>query len=148
MSNKQFRQVTQIGIMVKNIEEARAAWAELLGVEEPPIVETKGWESTHMTFRGKPSKGRAKLAFFLLENIAVELIQPISGPSTWQDFLDEHGNGIHHIAFTVENLDETLEKFKSMGIGVEQRGDYEGGCYTYMDSGGKLGGVVEILHSY
>ena len=148
MGTKQFRRVTQVGLVVKNIEEARAAWAKLLDVAEPPIVETEGWESSHMTFKGKSSEGRAKLAFFRLENISVELIQPIGGPSTWQGFLDEHGNGIHHIAFNVENLDETLDKYKSMEIGIEQKGDYEGGCYTYIDSRGKLGGVIEILHNY
>ena len=148
MGTKQFRRVTQVGIIVKNIEEARAAWAKLLDVAEPPIVETAGWESSHMTFKGKPSEGRAKLAFFRLENISVELIQPIGGPSTWQGFLEEHGSGIHHIAFNVENLDETLDKFKSMGIEIEQKGDYEGGCYTYIDSRAKLGGVIEILHNY
>jgi len=137
-----------VGFIVKDIEEARAAWAELLGIEKPPIVETEGSKSSHMTFKGKPSEGRAKLAFFRLENISVELIQPIGGPSTWQAFLDKHGNGIHHIAFNVENLDETLEKFKSMGIGIEQKGDYKGGCYTYLASKSKLGGAVEILHNY
>ena len=148
MSTEQFRHVTQVGFIVKDIEEARAAWAELLGAEEPSIVETESSESTHMTFKGKPSEGRAKLAFFRLENLTVELIQPVGGPSTWQDFLDEHGSGIHHIAFNVENLDETLGKFKSMGIGIEQKGDYKGGCYTYLASKSKLGGAVEILHNY
>ena len=44
-----------------------------------------------MTFRGKPSRGRAKLAFFKLENVTIELIQTLGGHSTWQDFLDKHG---------------------------------------------------------
>jgi methylmalonyl-CoA/ethylmalonyl-CoA epimerase len=148
LSTESFRRVTQIGIIVKDIEEARTVWAELLGLEEPPIVETESWESTRMTFRGKPSEGRAKLAFFHLENIAIELIQPVGGPSTWQDFLERFGDGIHHIAFNVENLEETLEKAESMGMGIEQRGEYEGGCYIYADSKSKLGGVVEILHNY
>ena len=140
--------MTQIGFVVRDIEEARAAWAELLGMEEPPVVETADWKSSHMEFKGKPSEGRAKLAFFSLENLSIELIEPIGGPSTWQGFLDRFGSGIHHVGFGVENLDETLGKLKSMGIGIEQKGDYEGGCYTYVDSRGKLGGVVELLHSH
>jgi methylmalonyl-CoA/ethylmalonyl-CoA epimerase len=148
LGNKKFRHIAQIGMVVKDIEEARAAWAELLGVEKPPIVETEGWESSRMTFKGKPSEGRAKLSFFDLENIVVELIQPISGPSTWRDFVEKYGEGVHHIAFNIENLEETLERFKKIGILVEQRGDYEGGCYVYTDSKRKLGATIELLHSH
>jgi hypothetical protein len=72
-------------------------------LKKPPIHETEGLESTHMTPKDKPSKGRAKLAFLNLENIELEIIQPIDGPSTWQAFLDKNGEEIHHIAFHVEN---------------------------------------------
>jgi len=140
--------VVQVGIIVRDINQAAQAWAKLLRVEEPPVIETEGWESSHMTFKGKPSKGRAKLAFFKLENIAVELIQPIGSQSTWQDFLAEHGDGIHHIAFTIDNPEETLDRLEGMGIGVEQRGDYKGGCYVYANSEAKLGAVIELLHSH
>lgn len=148
MSYDRLRHVTQIGLVVEDIEKSRDAWAKLLGVEEPPIVETESWEFTHMTFRDKPSEGRAKLAFFELENIVLELIQPIGGPSTWQGFLETRREGIHHIAFRVDNLEETLEKFRRMGIQVEQRGDYKGGCYVYTDSKSKLGAIIELLHAY
>jgi catechol 2,3-dioxygenase-like lactoylglutathione lyase family enzyme len=133
-------------MVVRDIEKTRDFWAKLLGVEKTPIIETEGWELTHMTFRGAPSKGKAKLTFFNLENIVLELIQPVGGPSTWQDFLKKHGEGIHHIAFNVENLDGTLEKFRKMGIGVEQKGDFEGGSYVYINSKSKLGAIIELLH--
>jgi len=148
LGHKELRRVVQIGILVKDIERARAFWADLLGVGEPLIVETENWESTHMTFRGAPSEGKARLSFFNLENIALELIQPIDGPSTWQDLLEKCGQGVHHIAFQVENLEETLEKFSRMGIEVEQKGEYKGGCYVYIDSKSKLGAVIELLHHY
>jgi methylmalonyl-CoA epimerase len=138
--------VTQIAIVVRDIEKASAVWSELLGLEKPPIEETEGLESTHMTFRGKPSKGRAKLSFLNLENLELELIQPVEGPSTWQDFLDRCGEGIHHIAFHADNLEETLEKFGKMGINVEQKGDFKGGCYVYINPKNNLGAIIELLH--
>lgn len=148
MTNEQFKRITQIGIVVKDIEKTRANWAKLLGVKEQPIVETEGWEATNATFKGKPSKARAKLTFFQFENIVLELIEPIGKPSTWQEFCDKTGGGLHHVAFNVEDLDGTLEKFGKAGIGIEQKGDYKGGCYTYMGSTGKLGGIIELLHSH
>lgn len=146
MGNNGLKRITQVAMVVRDIEKTRDFWSELLGVEKSPIVETEGWELTHMTFRGAPSEGKAKLTFFNLENIVLELIQPVSGPSTWQDFLKKHGEGIHHIAFNVENLDGTLEKFRKMGIGVEQKGDFEGGSYVYINSKSKLGAIIELLH--
>ncbi len=148
MGDDRLRHVTQIGLVVKDIEKSRAAWSKLLGVEEPRIVETESWESTHMTFRGKPSEARAKLTFFKLENIVIEIIQPIGGPSTWRNFLEKHGEGIHHVAFQVDDLQQTLEKFRRMGIEAEQKGEYKGGCYVYTDSESKLGAITELLHAH
>lgn len=146
MGGNGLRRVAQIGIVVSDIERARAIWAELLGVEEPPIVETESWESTHMVFRGKPSEGKAKVSFFNLENIVLELIQPIGGPSTWRDSLEKRGGGIHHIAFIVENVEEKLERFSRMGIEVEQKGEFKGGGYVYTDSKSELGATMELLY--
>ncbi len=145
MVDGQFKRISQVAIVVKNIEKSRADWAKLLGVKENPINVTEDWEATHMTFRGKPSKAKAKLTFFQFENITLELIEPVGDPSTWQQFGDKKGEGIHHIAFNVEDLNGTLETFRKSGVGVEQRGDYRGGCYVYMDSVGKLGGTIELL---
>ena len=146
MGSEELRAVAQMAIVVKDIEKARSNWAELLGVEGPPISETETRESTHMIFRGKPSNGRAKLCFFKLSNLVLELIQPVGGPSTWQNFLEESGEGIHHLAFRVENLDETLGKLREMGIGMEQRGEFKGGGYVYTDSRSSLGAIMEILY--
>lgn len=146
LSGEKLKRIAQVAIVVKNIEEARDFWAELLGMEKNPIIETEGWKLSHMTFRGAPSNGKAKITFFNLENIALELIQPVGGPSTWQDFLEKHSEGIHHIAFNIENLDEMLKRFAKMEIGVEQKGDFEGGCYVYMNSKSKLGAIIELLH--
>ncbi|MEM2849742.1 MAG: VOC family protein, partial [Candidatus Bathyarchaeia archaeon] len=127
-------------------ESARKFWAKLLNLEEPPIIETEEWKSTHMTFRGKPSGGRAKLTFFKLENTTIELIQPLGRPSTWQDFLDRHGEGIHHIAFVTENVDETVKKLSEFDVQIEQSGYFKGGGYVYVDSRKKLGAIFELLY--
>lgn len=141
-----FRQVVQVGLIVSDIEGARRVWAKLLNLEEPPIIETEDWESTQMTFKGNPSRGRAKLTFFKLENITIELIQPLGGPSTWQDFLDKHGEGVHHIAFVTENVDETVEKLSEFDVQIEQSGYFKGGGYLYIDSRKKLGAMLELLY--
>ena len=142
---KEMRRVVQIGIVVRDIVRASAIWAKLLGMDAPTPVETEEADVTNMTYRGKTSPGRAKLAFFALEDITIELIEPINGPSTWKDFLDRHGEGIHHIAFNVEDMGRSVEGLKGIGIGIEQKGDFTGGCYAYTDPSSKLGVILELL---
>ena len=56
MSRDDLKRVTQIAIVVRDIEKASSIWSELLGLEKPIIEETEGLELTHMTFRDKLSK--------------------------------------------------------------------------------------------
>jgi methylmalonyl-CoA epimerase len=147
MSGNSLKRVTQIAVVVRDIDKTLTIWSKLLGLEKPEIIVTEDWESTHMTFRGKPSKAKAKLAFVKMENIELEFIEPVGRPSTWQDFLDKHGEGIHHIAFQVENLERTLDKLGQIGVKAEQKGDFKGGCYVYTNSKSELGAVIELLHS-
>ncbi|MBO3803582.1 MAG: VOC family protein [Candidatus Brockarchaeota archaeon] len=137
--------VLQIGIVVKDIERSREAWAKLLGVGVPDWVETESEEVTKMRYRGKPSEGRAKLAFISLENVSIELIEPIGGPSTWSDFLEKHGEGVHHIAFEVDDMERSTEELSKIGIDVEQSGDFTGGSYAYARSEIGLGVILELL---
>lgn len=142
----EFKSAVQIGVVVSDIEKARETWAKLLGLEPQPIIETEDWEHTRMTFRGKPSRGRAKLTFFRLENIVIELIQPLDGPSTWSDFLEKHGCGIHHIAFTTDDVDESARRILNLGAVEEQKGLFRGGGYIYLDARRSLGAILELLY--
>ncbi|ABW01125.1 VOC family protein [Caldivirga maquilingensis] len=146
MANAQFREVVQVAMVVPNIEAAVKAWAKILNVNEPQIIETEEWEKTGMRFRGVPSRGRAKLAFFRLNNITIELIQPVGEPSTWSEFLKKHGPGIHHIAFNVGNIDDAVKELLSVGGSVEQDGKFKGGGYVYVDAKGSLGAMIELLY--
>ena len=71
-------------------------------------------------------RARAKLAFFKMGQISLELIEPIGGPSTWKEFLDGHGDGVHHIAFRVKGMDDVLTYLNGKGLPTAQRGDYTG----------------------
>lgn len=137
--------LAQVAVIVRNIEEAAEKWAKLLGVEKPRVVETAEWEETHMMYRGAPSRGRAKLAFFDLGGVTLELIEPIGGPSTWSEFLERHGGGIHHVAFVVDDVESAVRALQDLGGELVQRGDFEGGSYAYVDARGSLGAIIELL---
>lgn len=137
--------ITQVALVVKDVEKTARNYAELFGMELPPIILTDPEEKAHTRYRGQPTPARAKLAFFQMGSLSLELIEPIGGPSTWQEFLDKHGEGIHHIAFQVEEMDKAVHLLEDKGMPLVQRGDFTGGCYAYVDATPWLGAIVELL---
>lgn len=140
--------VTQIGIVVRDIESVIDAYCRAFGLERPTVIETAGPDETHATFEGQPTEARAKLAFFHMGQVDIELIEPIGGPSTWRTFLEEKGEGVHHIAFVTPDARAVSRSLSDQGIPVEQRGDFVGGNYTYLNSADPLKVRLELLEIF
>jgi len=139
--------VTQIGIIVHNLEETAQAWSRLLDVPFPKIIVTESLEFTHAQYQGRPTSALAKLAFFELGQVTLELIEPIGEPSTWQDQLARHGQSLHHIAFEIKEMAQQLVTLAEHDLPVLQQGDYQGGRYAYLDGQQKYGVIVELLEN-
>ncbi len=139
--------ICQIGLVVRDIELTAKVYADVFGMDMPDIIITDPEDISHIRFRGAPTSARAKLAFFRMGDVSLELIEPVGGPSTWKEFLDEHGEGVHHIAFRIEGMDRVLTYLEGKGIPVVQRGDYTGGRYAYVDSAPSLGVILELLEN-
>ncbi len=149
MTEASFGPVTlsQVAIIVRDIEAAARAWSEILGLPMPSIIITDTVDTAHTEYQGQPTTARAKLAFFKMGQVDLELIEPIDAPSTWKDQLDRHGDSLHHIAFHVKGMKEKLAYLDSKAVPLVQRGDYTGGRYAYVDGSAQLGCVVELLEN-
>jgi len=139
--------MTQVGIIVQDIEDKAQAWAEVLGLPVPEIMITDAYERAQTEYKGKPSNARAKLAFFHLGQVDLELIEPVGEPSTWQDQLDEHGDSLHHIAFEIQDMSEKVTYLEARGLPLVQRGEYTGGRYAYINGIAQLGAILELLEN-
>jgi len=143
--------LAQVGFIVRDVEKTKVKMAEFLGMPVPPTCDGGEFAVTGTTVNGRPAPdANCKMAFFDLENIQLELIEPNGAKSTWQDFLDEHGEGIHHVAFGVKNTDEKVRACEEAGFPCTQRGKYGDGNgeYAYMDAVGSLKCFIETLESY
>ncbi|MFP4055144.1 MAG: VOC family protein [Phycisphaerae bacterium] len=139
--------ICQVALVVRDIIATAGHYARVFGVEVPDVRETEGHDTTGSTYRGKPTQGRAKLAFFDMGSVQLELIEPIGGPSTWQEHLDAHGEGVHHLAFRVQGMDDTVQRLESEGLELVQHGSFPGGRYAYLDASESLKVVIELLES-
>ena len=130
--------VAQVGFIVKDVEAAKKKW---IGA----------YETTQTVYQGQPApEAYCWMAFFDVgPGLQLELIQPNDKPSTWRSFLDEHGEGIHHVAFQVRDSKACVARAEAAGLKLVQHGVYGDGSgeYNYLDAP-DLKCVVELLESY
>src|SRR5437867_1221454 len=139
--------ITQVGIIVNDIEARARAWADIFGLPMPEIRVTDTADIAQTEYAGQPSTAQAKLAFFHLGQVDLELIEPIGEPSTWKDHLDAHGDSVHHIAFQIKGMQDKLAYLDAQGVSLIQRGEYRGGRYAYVDASAQMGTIIELLEN-
>lgn len=94
--------IAHIGIAVKSIEETLPFYTEQLGL-------------TLLGMEEVPSE-QVKVAFLEIGESRIELLEPLSADSPIAKFMEKRGEGIHHIALDVDNVEERLERLKENGI--------------------------------
>lgn len=139
--------VTQIGIVVPNLEEAIVSYQEKFFVgpfERIEDFQKLGYRETY--YRGEPEKFNSTFAFFSLGAMEVEIIQPLSGRSIYWDFLNAGRQGLHHLGFDVYgDLDQRVRAYAEVGIDVLMSGKGPNRAFAYLDTE-RVGGVIfELL---
>lgn len=136
----------QINIVVRDIELAAQKWAELLGTDVPEIRINHLEGNENYTYRGEPVSCDLKVCDIPMNGFVIELHQPIGGPSSFQEFIEKHGNGVHHLGFEVGALrDDVIEDMKKDGYDVNRTlGIYPGSSWTIVDAEETLGVNLNI----
>ncbi|ADT84033.1 methylmalonyl-CoA epimerase [Thermococcus barophilus] len=95
------KKIDHVGIAVKNLDEAIKLW-ESLGLKVAEIEEVP--------------EQKVRVAVFKVGESRIELLEGTSEDSPISKFIAKRGEGIHHIALGVENIEEHLEKLKEQGF--------------------------------
>ena len=104
--------IDHIGIAVKSLEESIPYYEKLLGSKCYAI------EYVEDQF--------VKTAFFLIGQTKIELLESTDPDGPLGSFIEKKGEGIHHIAFAVENTDESLKDAKENGFALIDRHSRKG----------------------
>ena len=139
----------QIALVVNDIEKAAKKWAELFGVPVPPIRDDK---PRHDRDGGIQHDDRARHLRHILMfskvapvGFVIELHEPDEHPSTFREFLDKHGNGVHHLGFQVgDKRDAIVGELSDMGYDLRTVGYYPGSSWTIVDTEDDLGVNLNI----
>ncbi|MCR6493147.1 VOC family protein [Cellulomonas sp. P24] len=137
----------QIAIVVDDIDSALDAWCELLDVPRPDVRVDEATPNPNETYRGEVAAYALKLAVIDCQErgFVIELHEADQNPSTFREFRDTHGQGVHHIGFQVgEARDAVIEELEGAGYAMRTIGMYPGGSWTIVDSEAKLGVNLNI----
>jgi len=127
--------IDHIGIAVRRLEERLPFWADALGLA------FSGFETVD-------SEG-VKIAFLQAGNSRIELLEPIGEDSVVARHLSRRGEGIHHVAIEVRNLDAALERLKERGVEptAPPRGGAGGSRVVFLHPRATGGVLVELCES-
>ena len=137
----------QIAVVVDDIDRALDAWCTLFDVHRPDVRVTDSTPNHNETYRGATAAYGLKLAVIDCKErgFVVELHEPDQNPSTFREFLDKHGNGVHHIGFEVGAArDAVIGELEQLGYVMRTIGMYPDGSWTIVDGEETLGVNLNI----
>ena len=142
-----YAEMLHVDVVVKDLDQAVARW-KAMGFSDirvsPP---SKGVDRT---YHGKPIVVALKQAFVHGTRPMIELMEPIGDrPSPWGDYLKEHGEALHHVAFRIPDTGPELEKYRGLGLeaiasGKWPEGQTRWGTFHYVQDP-KGGVIVELI---
>jgi methylmalonyl-CoA/ethylmalonyl-CoA epimerase len=94
------KRIAHLGVAVKSLDDALKLFVEGLPLE---LTHTEDYQGM-------------RVGFIPVGDSSVELLEDVSGSSAIRKFLDKNGEGIHHIAFEVDDIHEAVAELKAKGI--------------------------------
>jgi methylmalonyl-CoA/ethylmalonyl-CoA epimerase len=137
--------IFQVAYVVPDIHAAVGFFKEKLGVASFLVKEDI--EGEEQTYRGKPGNFRHSIAFGYAGEMQVELIQALSGESTYSEFLEQHpGGGIHHLGILVEDYVAAVADMKARGFELVQSGRNGETRFAYFEVDHPIGTLLEVVY--
>jgi methylmalonyl-CoA/ethylmalonyl-CoA epimerase len=110
--------LSQYALVVNSLEKVSAYWQKL-GF---PAMEITHGPLSDLRYRGQPGQFDQRLGWHRHGTVTWEWIEPLAGPTVYQDFLKEHGEGFHHFGFDVPDIDAAGAAWEALGAPVVQSG--------------------------
>lgn len=132
---------------MEGIEAALDAWCDVFDVPRPEIRVTEAQPNPNETYRGEVASYGLKFAVIDAADrgFVIEIHEPDHTSSTFREYLDKHGAGVHHLGFEVGAArDAVVEEFAEKGYPIRNVGVYADGSWTIVDGEDTLGVNLNI----
>ena len=139
--------IYQIAWVVEDIETAEWVFTEQLSVPKWNRMPNVPFTPDTARYRGEPADYVIHVSLGYLGDQQVELIQPVSGTNLYTEFLERNGGGgLHHTAWLVDDLGESLKEAAEARIPVNQQGDFgEEMKFAYLDFSAGGAPYIELM---
>ena len=144
-------QINQTAFVVRDVDDTLENFTCTLGWGPWNVYELEPPELHDTYVRGVPTDFTMILAMTQVGPIEVEVIQPLEGPSIYREWLDDHGEGLHHLAVVqshtsdFEDDEATRAHFEKLGAPVLMEGRIGGSHFWYFDTQPVLKAVFETV---
>jgi methylmalonyl-CoA/ethylmalonyl-CoA epimerase len=129
------KSIDHISYAVKDIDQVVEAWSKLYGFGPWTYRENGG-----MDVKGRPWKIR--MAFAQVGPMEIELVQCVEGRIFQSKFIDQWGEGVHHIGFFVDDVDREASQLVAEGAKLII---HDPGNFAYLDGSGAGGAIFELM---
>ena len=146
MSEANINGVVQIGILVRNADEAVRQYARLLGITDWNInhVDTENGIGQNFRIAKNDVAIKAKIAWTTIGGIELELIEPQDATSIYAEHLESHGPGVHHVMFGTGDYGGTVAALDGCGVERILSGELQSTRFQLFDTRDALGLISEF----
>ena len=135
----------QVAYVIRDLEAAEKWFQRIMGV--PFFTRSEIVLGEGCTYRGKPADSAMRLSLGFAGEVQIELIEALRGQSIYTEFMEAKGPGLHHVAFSVPDVDATVAELCAAGLVPIQEGSFGDGRvkFSYFDCDAEGASVIEIL---
>ncbi len=138
----------QIGVLVPDLDSAMRSARDVAGLAPWMVYTMSAERARTWKYRGQPGTFSMRVGLHG-ERPQLELVQSLTGPSIYEEWIAERGHGLHHIAFLVDDLRSSVREMEAAGFAAIQQGTGHGlagdGGHAYFDTLATLGVLVEAI---
>ncbi len=140
-----------MAVVVRDMDKAVEYYKSLgIATFEPEfMLDSSTYRGYEVYGKKSDNLDKTRMMFVQIGSFQLELVEPIEGEPIYKDFLKDHGEGTHHIAYSVDDLDKETAELTEKGIPVITRVDLASGvAFAYFDfreGGGNL--LIELIQS-
>jgi methylmalonyl-CoA/ethylmalonyl-CoA epimerase len=134
----------QVAMVVRDMDQAMKRHWDVFKIGPWDIYEFNASKVQNYRYRGKPATHSCLIAITWRGDTQLELMQPLTGYSIYDEHLERHGEGLHHIKLYYADCHKAVADFARRGYPVIQSGRIDEDEHYYLDTEKDYGYIIEL----
>jgi methylmalonyl-CoA/ethylmalonyl-CoA epimerase len=134
----------QVAMVVRDMDAAMKRHWDVFKIGPWDIYTFDATKVSDYTYRGKPATHSCVIAVAWSGDTQLELMQPLTGYSIYDEHLEQRGEGLHHIKLYYKDCKKAVADFTGRGYPVIQSGRFDEDEHYYLDTQKDYGYIIEL----